>query len=358
MLEGAFLRERPSGGAGLARYAADGATAGDAGAASTTGAPELSIVICTRNRAASLAGTLKSLTEIRAVHSWEVLFVDNASTDDTAAVLAAADDCGGRLRYVREERVGLGAARDTGWRRSRGRLVCFTDDDCYLTPDYVDAMVEAYRRRPHLGCIGGRIMLFDRDDLPVTIDERDSPDEIAPYQFIPAGAIHGANLSFRRSVLESIGGFDVQLGTGTPYPCDDIDVIASTLWSGVTIGFDPAPVVYHHHRRREPDYDGLIEVYDRGRGVYYAKWMLRRDTRKAYLKGWLAVAGQQQTLPGLKRLAREIKAARAYLRMRKETGALLLTAPIAGLLQLGIWVLIQRYEGELKVRRLARRLLK
>jgi len=294
-----------------------------------TSEPEVSIVVCTRNRAGSLNGTLASLAQIRSERPWEALLVDNASTDDTAKVIDAADDCGGRLRHLYEARPGLGAARDGAWRQAKGRLICFTDDDCYLAPDYVDAISEAFRRRPHLGCLGGRILLFDPQDARVTIDERDAPSEIAPYRFMPAGALQGANLSFRRETLERIGGFDPSLGAGTPFPCEDVDAVAATLWAGIPVGFDPGPVVFHHHGRRAADLEAVFEGYDRGRGAYYAKYLLRRDTRSAYFRAWMAIVAKYVEPAELAALRREFRAARAYLEANRRTDFLLLAAPVA-----------------------------
>ena len=135
-------------------------------------APVVSIIICTRNRAKSLGGTIKSLTQIKSGYEWEAILVDNASTDNTTQVFKENWDCGGRFRYLRVDQVGLGAARDAAWRQARGRIISFTDDDCYLAPDYVDRVVEAFTAHPEVGCVGGRILLYDPQDARVTIDER------------------------------------------------------------------------------------------------------------------------------------------------------------------------------------------
>ena len=156
-----------------------------------------------------------------------------------------------------------------------------------MAEDYVDAVLAAFDGRPDVGVLGGRILLFDPDDARVTIDERDHPAEIAPRSFVEAGAVKGANLSFRREALQAIGGFDPELGAGTPFPCEDIDAVASVLWAGYRGRYDPRPVVLHHHRRREPDVPRLRAGYDRGRGAYYAKFLLRPDCRRAYAAGWL-----------------------------------------------------------------------
>jgi GT2 family glycosyltransferase len=275
--------------------------------------PDLSIVICTRNRAGQLQGTLDSLLAMKTAYAWEAILVDNASSDGTAAVIRRYSESEPRIRYLREDRIGLGAARDRGWREAQAAVVSLTDDDCYVAEDYVDAVLAAFDGRPDVGVLGGRILLFDPADARVTIDERDYPVEMAPHAFVSAGAIKGANLSFRREALQKVGGFDPELGAGTPFPCEDIDAVAAVLWAGYKGRYDPRPLVLHHHRRREADVPRLRAGYDRGRGAYYAKFLLRPECRRAYVAGWLGEVRKNLNGAGLGQLFRELRAAAAYL---------------------------------------------
>ena len=290
--------------------------------------PEVSIVICTRNRAKSLGGTINSLTQLKSDYEWEAILVDNASTDNTMQIFKDTGDFDGRFRYLRVDQVGLGAARDAAWRQARGRIVSFTDDDCYLAPDYVNKVVEVFRAHPEIGCVGGRILLYDPDDARVTIDERIVPCEIRPFHFVTPGELQGANLSFRFEVLERVDGLDTELGAGTSFPCEDIDVVASILWAGFSARFEPGPVVFHHHGRKAAEIAKLIPGYDRGRGAYYAKYILRRDTRREYIKGWWRHANSSYYLSTLRRLFREYKAAAFYFIRRKRYGVFLMALPI------------------------------
>jgi GT2 family glycosyltransferase len=298
----------------------------------SSASPDLSIVICTRNRADQLRGTLDSLMAMKTTRAWEAVLIDNASADGTAEEVRRASEVEPRIRYFREERIGLGAARDRGWREARSGLISLTDDDCYVAEDYVDSVIAAFEGRPDVGVLGGRILLFDPEDARVTIDERDYPVEIAPHSFVVAGAIKGANLSFRREALEAIGGFDAGLGAGTPFPCEDIDAVAAVLWAGFKGRYDPRPLVLHHHRRREADVPVLRAGYDRGRGAYYAKFLLRPECRRAYVAGWLGEVRNNLNRAGLVRLFRELRSAAAYLQFRRKLLALIaLTVPALAL---------------------------
>jgi GT2 family glycosyltransferase len=138
-----------------------------------------------------------------------------------------------------------------------------------------------------LGYVGGRILLFDPTDYPLTIQESPARNEIAPGDFLPAGLIQGANLAARREALASVGGFDGRLGAGAWFPCEDVDVLARMSARGWRGAYDPRPVVYHHHRRKTRDEaDRLMRQYDRGRGAYYAKCILNPALRGAYARNW------------------------------------------------------------------------
>ena len=135
-----------------------------------------------------------------------------------------------------------------------------------------------------------------------------------------------------REALQAIGGFDPELGAGTPFPCEDLDAIAAVLWAGFRGRFDPRPLVLHHHRRRLPDVPRLKAGYDRGRGAYYAKFLLRPECRRAYIVGWLRQVRRNLDGAGLIQLYREFRAAAAYLRSHRKIAALIAAAlPAAAL---------------------------
>lgn len=248
---------------------------------------EVSIVICTRNRANQLQAALDALAGIRTEHVWEAVILDNGSTDHTEAVIASYASKDPRFHPAREEQPGLGAARDTAWRKASGKIVSFTDDDCYVAEDYVDRIVEAFGERPQAGYLGGRILLHDPSDAPVTIMTNTDPFDMPSRSFIAPGVLHGANLSFRREALEAIGGVSRDMGAGTPFPCEDVDAVASASWSGFDGGYDPRPTVSHHHGRKLADVAGLRAGYDAGRAAFYAKFIARPESRGAYFGGFI-----------------------------------------------------------------------
>jgi glycosyltransferase involved in cell wall biosynthesis len=289
---------------------------------------DVSIVICTRNRASRLSGTLGALRALRTCHSYEVIWVDNASTDDTAAVLRSglADDA--LARYVVCERIGLGAARNVGWKASRGDIVAFTDDDCRPSPDYVDALVAAFSDHPRAGVIGGRILLYNPEHARITIEESQTARVYPKRTYVRAGTLQGANFAFRREALQAINGVDPELGAGTPFPCEDIDTVTAVLWAGFDACFDPRPTVWHDHCRVEADIPALLKSYDRGRGSFYAKYILRPDTRATFMLRWLSSTWRRRDRQGLRAFQTELTTAAQYAISKRRFGALVLAIPM------------------------------
>ncbi len=215
------------------------------------------------------------------------MVVDNGSTDDTASYLATVAD-GNRICVRNLKKPGLGRARNVGWQAASGEIIAFTDDDCYVGAGLPVRDIPVSADYPQVGFAAGRILLFDERDKPVTIKESQELVHFAPHEFIPAGSVTGANMAFRRSVLERIGGFDERLGAGTRFPSEDIDAAALAIWAGFPGVYDPRPVVFHDHgRRTDDDVAKLRRAYDAGRGAYYVKHIFRLRSGTAYLRGWL-----------------------------------------------------------------------
>jgi GT2 family glycosyltransferase len=217
---------------------------------------------------------------------WELVVVDNGPDASTAAVIDLHRAAFDRLTVIIEPRRGLGSAQRAGVRQSLGRIVAFTDDDCYVAPDFVDALVAAFGEDPSVGFVGGRILLHDLSDAAVTVES----SEIRRYQpareLIRAGQFQGANLAFLRCVLDQIDRPDPRLGPGTPYNCVDIDMVAEASWSGFAGAYDPRPTVYHHHGRKLADLPALRIDYARGRGAHFANRILDPRSRRTYAKAW------------------------------------------------------------------------
>ncbi len=248
---------------------------------------KLSLVICTYNRADQLKRSLARIAEIRSAVAWELVLVDNASTDETPNVITNfMRSAPFPVVRVYEELHGNGRCRNAGVAVAHGDIIAFSDDDCYPASDYVDQVLKVFED-PRIGFAGGRLTLYDPDDYAITIKELESPQVFEPRSFIPAGEIHGANMMFRKSVLDEINGFDNDFGAGAKFSGDDIDACGRASFAGWWGMYAPTAVVAHHHGRKESNIPALKRRYAIGRGAYLAKFTLNRASSKIYARVWL-----------------------------------------------------------------------
>jgi GT2 family glycosyltransferase len=264
------------------RVADAGATAG-----ADAAVPALSLVVSTRDRGPRLAACLDAVARVRAARPWELVVVDNGSRDGTPALLRDfARSAPMPVTLVHEPRPGLARARNAGVAAARAPLLAFTDDDCYPEPDFVDRWAEVFAD-PAVGYGAGRIVLHDPADYPITIRTDTEAHAIPAGAFVEPGLVQGANMAFRRAVLDALGGFDPALGPGGVFNFEDLDVASRASAAGFAGGFFPGPTVRHHHRRRlAAEVRALRRSYDHGRGAYYASLLLRPGTRRLGASAW------------------------------------------------------------------------
>jgi O-antigen biosynthesis protein len=231
-------------------------------------------VIATRNRAEQLRRCLGALRRSPPPAGWdaEVIVVDNGSTDITAAVMTEERGAAGplRVRYFVEPRRGKAFAVNTGTAAAGGAIVAFLDDDVEAEPGWLGAIVERFEREPDLGLLTGRVVGAEGAGSTATTgaSEETLLDPDRPLQ----GLVLGCNLAVRRDVIAAVRGRDTRLGPGRGLAYEDIDFVYRVLRRGIRGCFSPRPVVVHRLGER----DRRVE-YLRGRGAYYAKFLVRLD---------------------------------------------------------------------------------
>ena len=172
---------------------------------------DITVVICTRNRASQLQNALASAALMKVPDGlrWEVLVVNNGSSDNTAEVALSFTD---RLpiRVVREDTAGLSNARNRGVAEARGRYICWTDDDVLLDSGWLAAYAAAFKRHPEAAVFGGRISpvlgaptpawfarLADYWPLTTLQAKRDFGNTPVPLDFAAGVTPWGANYAVR-----------------------------------------------------------------------------------------------------------------------------------------------------------------
>jgi glucosyl-dolichyl phosphate glucuronosyltransferase len=215
---------------------------------------DVTVVLCTYNRCRHLTGALESIAKSKMADSvtWEILIVDNNSTDQTRDVVQGfCHRYPQRVRYVFEPKQGLSYARNAGIEHSRGKVLAFTDDDVTVESGWLQNLTAALNTREWAG-VGGRTLPaqeftppawlptwgasvifahFDLGDRPIELKE-------APY---------GANMAFRRSMFSKYGGFRIDLGRDGKdnIGSEDTEFGRRLMAAGERLGYEPTAIVHH-----------------------------------------------------------------------------------------------------------------
>jgi glycosyltransferase involved in cell wall biosynthesis len=230
--------------------------------------PPVSVLVCTHNGAATLAECLQGLGRLQ-YPDYEVIVVDDGSTDDSAAIARAYD-----VSLIRTENRGLSAARNTALEAAAGEVVAYIDDDGRPDPHWLDYLVLGLRSGAHAG-VGGPNLPVPGDGL-VAEGVANAPGGPAHVLISDTVAEHipGCNMAFRRDRLIAIGGFDSQFRVAG----DDVDVCWRLQARGWTLGFHSTAVVWHHRRGSVRGFLRQQRGYGRAEALLERKWPEKYNT--------------------------------------------------------------------------------
>ena len=206
------------------------------------------MVISTRNRAALLAKALSALTHQQLTEKldYEIVVVDNGSTDDTRQTVDEFSAAFPGIRYVHEPRLGVSYGRNTGIQVSTAPIIAFTDDDNVVSESWVATIKSILDAHPDAWAVGGPIVADWPRDAPAWLDRQHwGPLAILDYgghSFYTSAddprCLLTANLAFRREVFERIGGFSAE------YPrCQDHELLVRLWRAGGRALYAPELVV-------------------------------------------------------------------------------------------------------------------
>lgn len=212
----------------------------------------VSVIIATYNRARSLERLLRSIQDAKGLDSMvlQVLVVDNDSNDETDELLKREK----QKRYpysltsVSETKHGKAHALNTALENATGEIVLVVDDDVVIDPWMIVKHVECYQLL-HYDAVQGRVLPgldftgkgADLDRLrEYNIPVIDYGDRICDIR-----GLTGTNMSFKRDIVNKVGGFDVRLGPGAAGFSEDTEFSMRLREAGYKIGYTPHAIVYH-----------------------------------------------------------------------------------------------------------------
>jgi len=200
--------------------------------------PRVSVVVGAYNAARTLEGCLSSLLQLR-YPDYEVIVVNDGSTDATEEIARRFP-----FRCISTSNQGISAARNVGLRAARGEIVAYLDSDAEADPDWLHYLAVTYMKFDVSG-VGGPNFVPPEDNWVAKCVYR-SPGGPTQVMLDDRYAEHipGCNMSFKKSALEEIGGFDPIFRAAA----DDVDICWRLLEKGHRIGFSPSAVVWHHRR--------------------------------------------------------------------------------------------------------------
>lgn len=222
---------------------------------------DISVIVCTYNRAHNIAECVAHLDRQRDLTGiqWEVLIVDNNSTDDTADVVRELQNRStATIRYVFEPEQGLSAARNRGIADTDSPFLCFIDDDIRAEPQWLRAIFDGFRDRD-ADAVGGRILVQSSSPLPDWINDdmrgflghRDfgaEPHDMDGINEFP----FGGNMALSRRIIERVGGFDTRMGRkgeGTRreelFKGEETDYFRRVAAAGGKLVYAPQATVHH-----------------------------------------------------------------------------------------------------------------
>jgi glycosyltransferase involved in cell wall biosynthesis len=241
---------------------------------------KITAILCTYNRSASLAKALESLAAsvVPEPIEWEILVVDNNSSDGTRAVVEGVSEIyPGRFRYLFEARQGKSFALNSGIREAHGQILAFLDDDVSVEPNWLHNLTAVLHDREWAGS-GGRIFpapgyLPPRwlalegpfsllGALCAYSDPGDEPGELLT-------PLVGTNMAFRTEVFSKYGLFRTDLGPrpGSEIRCEDTEFGQRLVAAGARLRYVPSAIVHHaiHEGRVNKEFF-LSWWFDFGRG--------------------------------------------------------------------------------------------
>lgn len=204
--------------------------------------PAVSAIVCTRNGRERIGACLSALSHSACDFDYEVMVVDDGSSDDTADFVRENFP---EVTLISTEPSGLSAARNTGAKHAKADILAYTDDDCEPDRDWLQRVVDFLQAHPDHAAVGGPNLAQQPKHWreAVVCAAPGAPSHVM-FDDLNAEHLPGCNLVVRKSALEQLKGFDTRFHTAG----DDVDFCWRLQNAGLRMGFDPGAFVWHWRR--------------------------------------------------------------------------------------------------------------
>lgn len=243
--------------------------------------PEISIIICSHNRASNLNEVLPHYAQLSSTIPHEIVVVLNACTDNSMEVVQHHQQLNPLIRFVKEDHIGASNARNRGYKEAAAEIVFYIDDDAYPKSSLLEDIQEVIANEEVVSFTGRTVYWRKNDpawikesyvEMPVLSDE-----QIVMHS---KGHINGCACGFKKAILEEVGGFDTDLdmkGRKIGYGVEEY-IRLEILQAGYPTIYSPNIQVWHQsHSKTVKDF--LKSSYYKG--YYFAKVQPRNKVKLA-----------------------------------------------------------------------------
>jgi cellulose synthase/poly-beta-1,6-N-acetylglucosamine synthase-like glycosyltransferase len=225
--------------------------------------PYISVVVSCYNKRDVIGECIRSILN-QNYENYELIVVDDGSTDGSMEAIKKFNSI--RMKVMQIKHQGVSAAKNTGIRHARGSIVLFLDGDCILDGKGLRELSKSFSN-PEIGCVGGRLLAINGQSLIAKTVELMQNGVERKWPF-------GANVAYRREVLEKIGGFDERMEAG-----EDVDLFLRAVKLGFGYLFNPnltaktfnPPSLSAFFRQRLRWGTGFVHLFEKHRDVLTSK---------------------------------------------------------------------------------------